>query len=273
MTGFSLQYSGTGFWYGVFAHFATHGLRHGVSGRLGGVSEGQCAGANMALHTGDEVAKVVSNRRLFCQAIGVPFERLVSPEQVHGDRVVVVDEALAGRGALDYTAAIKNCDALITATPDIPLLLCYADCVPVLLADPVRRVIAVVHAGWRGTVAAIARKTLQRMQRDFNCRPEDCLAAIAPSIGPCCYQVDEPVEAQIRHAFGETAAARLLTPTGKMRWQLDLWEANRWQLAEAGIPAAQIIGSQVCTACNTNLFFSYRAEQGNTGRIGAMLSL
>lgn len=267
---FMIKQSGSKVWYGIFTDFAAAGIQHGISTRLGGRSEAPFAGLNLGLHTGDVAAAVWHNRQLFCQAVGVSPDKAVTAEQVHGDVVQAVTAADAGRGARVYQEAIQGTDALITNEPGLPLLLFFADCVPVLIFDPVARAIGLSHAGWKGTVANIAQKTVLAMQRQYNTNPADCLVGIGPSIGPCCYEVDEAVLRKLQTNF--SCWDKLVTPH-KDRWQLNLWEANREQLKAIGIPDRQITVSSVCTADNTAMFFSHRAENGRTGRIGAIISL
>lgn len=270
MGDFVLKQSVNKIWYGLFTSFTAAGIRHGISTRLGGDSPAPFASLNLGLHTGDDAEAVWHNRQSFCQAVGVSADRAVTAQQVHGDVVRLVTGAHAGRGARCYNQSIEGTDALITNVPDLPLLLFFADCVPVLIADPVAGAIGVSHAGWKGTVAKIAQKTVLAMQREFNTKPSDCLIGIGPSIGPCCYEVDEAVMNKLRTAFLDWE--QLVTPKGD-RWQLNLWEANRQQLQEIGVAGANITVSQICTADNTPLFFSHRAEKGLTGRIGAIISL
>ena len=258
-----------GLWLGTFSHFEKQSLRHAVSTRVGGSSKFPFASLNLALHTGDEPDAVRENRLCFARAVGAPAQWLTTAEQVHGDMVFVVRQEHAGLGAAEYSQAIAGADALVTNVPDIPLLLFFADCVPVLIADPVKRAIAVSHAGWKGTVAAIAAKTIQAMVREYGTNPADCLAAIGPSIGPCCYEVsDNVIEKMQDFSYWRD----LITDHGASR-HLDLWEANRRQLLAAGLAEENIVVSKVCTACNTELYFSYRAENGSTGRIGALIAL
>lgn len=259
-----------GIWQGQFAHLVAAGLRHGISTRGGGVSQSPGASLNLALHTGDQIEHVRENRRRFCAAAGIDAAALVTAEQVHGERIAAVGREHCGRGAYAYDDALPATDALMTNVPGVPLMLFFADCVPVVLFDPVCQAIAVVHAGWRGSVASIAAKTLMAMCDAYGVEPARCLAAIGPSIGGCCYEVDQHVVAQLPPAVA--ADTRIVQPQGD-RWQLDLWELNRQQLLAAGIPAAQIVVSQACTNCNAELFFSYRAEQGKTGRICAWAML
>jgi YfiH family protein len=267
---FVLQYGNHGLWYGSFTHFSRLGIRHGVSSRLGGGSQAAYRELNLGLHVGDDEAVVLENRKLFCQALQVSAGELVTAEQVHKDQIAVVTGADRGKGALCYETALAGTDALITNVAGVPLLLCYADCVPVLIVDPRNRAIGIAHAGWKGTVSKIGQKTVLAMQKQYNTRPEECLIGIGPSIGPCCYAVDERVTEQVRAQFsrGETL---LCSHNGKQ--YLDLWQANCMQLTEIGVTSSNIVSSRVCTSCNKNLFFSYRADNGTTGRMGAVIQL
>lgn len=271
MAEFCLRYAPNKIWYGVFSHLAAAGIVHGFSTRLGGVSDPPYASLNLGLRTNDAPANVIRNRQLFCQAVGVDPARTVTFRQVHGNRVAEVSKEMAGQGMFAYDETVPAADAMVTASSDVALLQFFADCVPVLLADPVRRVVAISHAGWRGTVAKVAQKTALFMHRAYGTNLADCLVGIGPSIGSCCYEVDAPVVEKVQEQFA--AWRELLTPTGPGRWRLNLWRANRLQLQEIGIPSENIQESGVCTACNTTLYFSHRAEKGITGRIGALIAL
>jgi YfiH family protein len=184
---------------------------------------------------------------------------------VHGSKIVRVTEELIGSGAENFANTIADTDALITNIPDVPLLLFYADCVPVLLADVETGAVGLAHAGWRGTVANIGAKTLAAMVEAFGTKPENVLAAIGPSIGACCYEVDDFVRDQAS-GYEEFFAAK-----GGGKYQLDLWGMNVKQLVEAGVLQENISVAGVCTNDNVDLFCSYRAEQGKTGRMGVCL--
>lgn len=270
MDEFILRHSADGLWYGIFTHFLRHGIKHGVSTRLGGVSPDPFASLNLALHTGDDPQKVRINRTRFCEALHLDFSRLVTAEQVHGAHIAVVTDQEAGRGREEYNDALPHTDALITNLANVPLMLFFADCVPVLIADPVRRVVGISHAGWKGTVAKIAQKTVLAMQKHFGTQPADCLVGIAPSIGPCCYEVDNVVINRLKDEFRNWQD--FIYPH-KDRWLLDLWKVNHYQLEEVGVLSANIVASRICTSCNSKLFFSYRADQGHTGRIAGVISL
>lgn len=257
--------------YGTFTHFDRLNVRHGISTRVGGTSQHPYATLNLGLHTNDSTTAVVNNRRIFCDSIGVSFNSLVTTEQTHSDNIAVISLFEAGRGHALYEEAIKNTDALITNVPNIPLMLFFADCVPVLIVDPVCNVVGIAHAGWKGTVAKIAQKTVLRMQAEFGTQPEDCLIGIGPSIGPCCYEVDQTVVAKVKQNF--VIWEKLVSQINETKWNLDLWLANREQLKEIGVKDSNIVCSGLCTACNTDLFFSHRAERGVTGRLGAVIAL
>ena len=147
-----------------------------------------------------------------------------------------------------------------------------ADCVPVLMYDPRMRVIAAVHAGWRGTVGRIAAKTVERMREKFGCDPRDMLVGIGPSIGPCCFEVGEEVVEAALEGLGDLKG---LVETGKHpgKYQLNLWEANCRQLRQVGVEDARIEVAGICTVCHHDQFFSYRGDRGNTGRFGAGIML
>ena len=270
MEQFVLQQGAGGLWYGTFTHIEKQGITHGVSTRFGGVSLQPFHSLNLALHTGDEDKNVIENRHRFCKGVGIEADDIVTAEQTHGDQVFLVTKQHVGQGAKKYSESVKNTDALITNVPNIPLMLFFADCVPVLIVDPVHNAIGLAHAGWKGTVAHIGQKTILAMQTHFGTNPQDCLVGIAPSIGPCCYEVDHVVIKALQGAFSNWE--ELVQPSGD-KWKLDLWQANCQQLEAIGVPSHNISLSKVCTECNHELFFSYRAENGFTGRIGAVMVL
>lgn len=270
MEQFILKYGNNGLWYGTFTHFDKLAVKHGISSRLGGTSSQPFTSLNLGLHTGDDDKKVIANRQLFCQGVGIVADDIVTAEQIHTDTVALVTKQHIGKGAKKYSEAIRATDALITNVPDIPLMLFFADCVPVLIVDPVQKAIGIAHAGWKGTMENIAQKTVLTMQTHFGTNPQHCFVAIAPSIGPCCYEVDDIVINKLKTQFENWE--QLVRPKGK-KWNLDLWQTNRLQLEKIGVEGKNIIVSKICTACNKELFFSYRAENGCTGRMGAVIVL
>ncbi|HHW44841.1 peptidoglycan editing factor PgeF [Desulfofundulus thermobenzoicus] len=255
-----------------WASFASTGLvSHGFTTRHGGVSDGVYASLNMAFHVGDHPARVLVNRSRACAALGMDPAHLVAGQQVHGDRVAVVDRSHRGRGAVAGEDSLPATDALVTGERLLPLSSYYADCVPIFLLDPVCRVVALAHAGWKGTCLSIGWKTVQTMSRVYGCRPRDCLAIIGPSIGPCCYEVDAPLvdSFQKNLPFWQ----QVFIPRGGGKWRLDLWEANRLILLNAGLLPGNITLAGICTSCRQDLFFSYRGSKGCTGRMASLIML
>ena len=249
--------------YYQFSHIGSHAETvHGMFTRLGGQSQPPWTGLNTGHGVGDDPAAVSANHRLIAGALGVNLSNIVSPHQVHSAVVGVVEER--DRGTVRAAT-----DALVTSSPDVILMLRFADCVPILFYDPVRRVAGLAHAGWRGTVSGIARETVQTMISAFGCRAKDVMAGVGPSIGPGCYEVGDDVAQAVRQSMPGADGLLALQPNG--RWHLDLWEANARQLTEAGVLHTEV--ARVCTACRTDEWFSHRAEHGRTGRWSALIGL
>jgi len=194
-------------------------------------------------------------------AFGIHIDRVATVNQVHGENIIRIDE-LNIRGARSVHA-----DALITDVPGIAVGVETADCVPILLFDPVRPAVAAVHAGWRSTVKKIIQKAVYRMHEEFRSEPSRLIAAIGPAIGPECYEVDEPVMGPVQAAF--SFWREVSEPQGKDRWSLDLVKANHIELMQVGLAEKNIHAAGMCTACRRELFYSFRAE----GRTGRMLSV
>ncbi|HEX3032610.1 MAG TPA: peptidoglycan editing factor PgeF [Bacillota bacterium] len=270
-TGFDLKNKGDIPFLQIPAFNKTGLVKHGFSTRQGGVSPEPFYSMNLAGHVGDSLENMRENRRLFSSVLGLSPEHWVTAQQVHGTAVRVVSACDAGRGALDYDGALADTDALITSEPEVPLATFYADCVPVFFLDPVTPAIGIAHAGWKGTVGKIPAITLREMAKQFGTKAEDCLVGIGPSIGPCCYEVDKFVADQVVQAFGQDDY--LLRPIGPGKWLLDLWQANRQELLRAGVQEQNITVAGLCTCCNPELLFSYRAESGVTGRMGGLIAL
>ena len=187
------------------------------------------------------------------RALGIEGGALRFGRQVHGATTLVVDGARRG--------LVGTADALATARAETPLAVFTADCLGVIVADPAGRTLAVAHAGWRGTVAGFLGGLVALLVARFGARPEGLHAAIGPSIGPCCYEVDEPVVGPLRQAF-PADWQRWTRPAGAGKWRLDLWQANTDQLTAAGVRPEAIRNARLCTACHRDLFFSYRREGG-----------
>ncbi len=246
-------------------------VSHGFTTRLGGVGEPPFDTLNLAFHVGDNPGAVITNRKAVCRVLGAEIDNMVTGQQVHGVNIAVVGREHTGRGALSYDTALPDTDGLLTVRPGLILATFYADCVPVFIFDPVKKVVGSVHAGWKGTVARIAAFALQKMANTFGSRPADCIVGVGPSIGPCCYEVDEPVAGLFRQEFG--GAPGLLEEPGVAKARLNLWEANRKIVVEAGVNENNVEIANICTCCNRKLLFSYRGEGGHTGRMGAFIML
>lgn len=268
-------------------------LRHGFSTRSGGVSE--CYGGatlNLGWTKEDEPGRVRTNRQRFLETVSgasavQPF-RLVGLRQTHSTLIHEIREPNAAAGELETSEGkpVLEGDGLITGVPGVLLAVGTADCVPVLLVDTSRRVVAAFHAGWRGTVARIVESGVARLRQSYGSRPEDLLAAIGPSIGPCCYEVGDEVLTAFSAAFPyadqlfhqvespepQRTPAASTAPVASRKVHLDLWEANRRQLLQAGLADSQITVMRACTACARDpqghrLYFSHRGEEGVTGRM------
>jgi polyphenol oxidase len=213
-----------------------------VTARNGGVSSGPYATLNLSLSVGDDPAHVLENRRRLAASLGVDPGAFVYARQVHGAAVRVVGTADRGSGAFRLDDAIADADALVTTSPGVVLAILTADCVPIVLHDPVARVLACVHAGWRGTAAGVTTAAVAAMQA-LGSRPSDILAGVGPAIAPARYQVGPDVHQAITQAFGPPAIAFLRPDSDPQipdRWLLDLWAANRHALRQSGVPAPQI---------------------------------
>lgn len=261
-----LRIADNGLVYYQFESMARFGetgqLRHGVFTRLGGASAPPFAALNTGSTVGDEQSAVDENHRRICQALDVPVVDIAAGHQVHG-----INVALIGRQDCGHVRPAT--DALLTNRPGVPLMQRFADCTPLVLYDPLRRVLGLAHAGWRGTVQGMAVEIVRAMGDYFGSQPADILAGIGPSIGPCCYEIGSEVADQVRASFAEGASWLLNQAGGAVH--LDLWAANRRQLEMSGIKEIEVAG--LCTACHKKEFFSHRAENGRTGRFGVLAVL
>ena len=235
-------------------------INHVFCTRCGGVSQGPFSSLNLAEGNGDEPTRVRVNRDLVLKAFGISPAQLITMNQMHRDRVWIVNNPLPPSMA----SSEARYDALLTDQRGIAIGVLTADCVPILLVDAKHSVIGIIHAGWRGTLLGIARKALRKMTHHFGTHPEDLLVAIGPSIGECCYEVDEAVMGPFRSSrWNWRSYSR---PKGKNTWSLNLAQANIEQMRDLGIRDEQCCWIRICTACNTDIFFSHRAEGPRTGR-------
>ncbi len=245
-------------------------VRHGFSTRLGGVSEGICESMNLSFTRGDDPQRVRENFDRFCTAVGLDSHNAVVSAQEHHTVVYNATAADRGRGVL-RERGYTDIDGLLTDEPDVVLFTQYADCVPLFFADPVKRIVGTAHAGWRGTAAKMGAVMIERMVSDYGCRREDILAAVGPSIGPCCFEVDEPV----RSAFAEAIAFApdCTREVGGGKSYIDLWEINRRTLVEVGVKAEHITVTDLCTRCHPDVFWSHRATGGQRGSLAGCIAI
>lgn len=246
------------------------GVRHAFSTRLGGVSGGIWSSMNLGTTRGDDPEAVRENYRRFCAAVGVNGQKIVMSNQVHGAEVRAVTLSDVKRDLYDPEG--YETDGLMTDIPGITLVVFAADCIPVLLYDPVRRVIGAAHAGWRGTAAGIAAKTVERMCAAYGTQPEDIRAAIGPGIGACCFETHEDVPNAMTESMGASALHCIqVLPTGK--FHVDLKALNAKRLEGAGLAPEHIAVSADCTSCLPEKYWSHRYTHGQRGSQAAMIAL
>lgn len=241
-----------------------------VPERGGGVSTGPYASLNLGLHVGDDEGAVRENRRRTAAVLGAGLDDLVFCNQTHGRVVVTVSDADRGRGARTQDDAIGGADAMVTTTPGVVLAVLVADCVPIVLVDPEARVLACVHAGWRGTVAGVAGAAVEVMV-GLGARPADVVALIGPAVPPERYQVGADVAVAAEACFGPDVDAVLLPDDEPDHWRFDLWSANERLLVRAGVPAANVSRAGALPT-GDGRFFSDRAERP-CGRFAALARL
>ena len=245
------------------------GSRHCFSTRLGGVSGGELSSLNLGTHRGDAPGNVRENYAILGAAVGFSPEDTVFTKQVHTDTVLRVGKGDRGTGL--FREQEVPCDALITDEPGVALCCFSADCVPILLYDPVRRAAAAVHSGWRGTALGIAAKAAAAMGAEFGCKIENLRAAIGPCISKCCFETDADVPDAMRAALGE-AAAPAITKSGE-KYHVDLKRINRIWLTRAGILPEHIDVSDACTACAPERFWSHRRVGNARGSLAGIIAI
>ena len=240
------------------------GIRHGVFTRQGGVSQAQWRSLNLGASNGDDIDALHENHARIYQAASLNSKRVVSSWLVHSTDTLVVTKDAPTNGHL------AKADAIITDQPDTPLVMRYADCVPLLLYDREKAAIGLGHAGWRGTVNGMAAKMISAMQATYGSFPQDIEAVIGPAISRRNYRVGEEVARQANAYFGEPSGVIWRDPADGSAY-FDLWAANQMDLQRCGVRHVKVF--DICTYENTDEFFSHRAENGATGRFGVAISL
>ncbi len=238
-----------------------HGIFIGFTSRDGGVSAGKFRSLNLSYKVGDESRNVARNRVLLGSSIGIPPDRWVAPRQIHGTHVKTVYDSDAGKGGVSEESAVSLADGLITSYKELALIVLVADCVPVLLFEHKCRVVAAVHAGWRGVLGGIAVSAVRKMRKYYGCGPSKISAILGPHIGPCCFEVGHDLAKRFEEEIGQSVV-RQREDDG---YFVNLGKALSFQLEFEGLKPNHICFTGKCTCCEDD-YFSYRRDGGTTGR-------
>jgi len=244
-------------------------LTHCFTTRLGGVSEGECTSLNLSFNRNDSKENVLQNYRIIADAIDVDFDKMVLSNQIHDDKIKIIQTEDAGKG-LTKESDIIGFDGLSTNQPGIPLVTFYADCVPVLLLDPVKKAITAVHSGWKSTVKNISYQALKVMKDSYGSDVKDIQVAIGPSICSDCFEVDIDVYNCFVQKFSWCTKH---TDYRNGKYYIDLPQIIRRVLVDSGVSSENILISGVCTKCNNDVFFSFRGDNRKTGSLAAIMML
>lgn len=237
----------------------------GFTTKNGGFSLSPYQSLNTGLHVGDDASSVQLNRQVIADATAVPLSDWVFADQTHEDRIKKVTKEQRGRGSLHYHEALPGTDGLYTSEPNIMLALCFADCVPLYFLAPQHGLIGTAHAGWKGTVKQIGAKMIELWVNQEGAKTDQIQVVIGPSIGSCCYIVDDVVLNQVKQLPFLTGD--VYSEISQGQYKLDLKTLNKNVLLHAGMKEENIHVSSMCTSCNDQLFFSHRRDQGKTGRM------
>ena len=243
-----------------FSSLELPGLTQAVFSRHGGSSPTPWKSLNLGGTVGDDPSRVAENLARLVGCVGYRTGDLVQVRQIHSAEVILANEPMD---------AIKQGDAIITNTTGLLLLMRFADCVPILLVDRVKKAVGIAHAGWQGTVKEVSYHAVRAMQTHFGSDPSQISAGIGPSIGPDHYYVQDDVIARVKQAFPQQFDAIITQDADGVK--LDLWKANMFSLQRAGVEDIEV--SRICTACHPRHWFSHRGEQGKTGRFGAVIGI
>lgn len=246
-------------------------INHAFSTRLGGVSGGEFESMNLSFGRGDSSENVTENYRRFCSSAGFEFDSLVASAQDHHTVVRCVTKENCGVG-IYKPRDLESVDALVTNEKGVTLVTYYADCTPLFFVDTERQVIALAHAGWRGTVGRIGAEVIKTMREKYGCKAENIKCAIGPAISKCCYEVDEDCCKNFK-AMTDLDTEKFIFPKSSGKYMLDLLETNKQVLMSAGVLEKNITVSDVCTCCNSELLWSHRATKGHRGGMAAFMCL
>lgn len=255
--------------YVTFAPWEDSDMIHGFTTRYGGVSKEHLTSLNLGFNRGDDEDNVFENYSRVCAALGVDRDSLVLSKQVHETNITKVTKEHRGNG-INFSNIFESVDGIYTTEKDITLVTHYADCVPLFFYAPKHKIIGMAHAGWRGTIGEIGKKMIECWNGE-GVLASDIEVVIAPSIGPCCFEVGEEVLNEFKTKFQEEPYIIFNKETNK--YHIDLWECNSRILEESGVPRENIIKTQICTCCNSNIFFSHRKTKGQRGTMAGFMCL
>ena len=261
--GFTRHKEGSIVYYSIDAFTKTKLVRAGMSTRLGGVSTGETATLNLGFNKKDTRENVIKNYDIICSALGIDYKKLVLSNQVHENKVRIISSDDCGKG-ITKESDIIGIDAFVCGEKNVPFVIFCADCVPVFFLDTKKGVAALAHSGWRSTVKNISCEVIKTMEDSFGCKTSDIICAIGPSIGQCCFEVDNDVAQMFDSHFSEKRAEK---------YNIDLWGVIFSQLSDAGISEHNITLANICTCCKGDEFFSNRAHKGKIGLMGAFMEL
>lgn len=244
-------------------------LTHFMSTRLGGVSSGECSTLNLSFSRNDDRENVLENYRLLCTSAGIDTGSLVLTDQVHGTRVYKAGETDKGKG-FEIKSDIAETDGLLTTAPGVTMVTLHADCVPVFLFEPGIKAAALLHSGWKGTLRNIVSSALSEMKKLPGFDPKRLVALTGPSIGHCCFEVDEDVYALFREKYNDS---EFYNSMPHKKWNIDLKGIIKRELADEGLDERNIHDSGLCTKCRRDLFFSHRGDMGRTGSMAAFMQI
>ena len=246
--------------YFKFISLDLPGITQAIFTRNGGLSQSPWSSLNLGGTVGDDPEAVKGNLNILLNTIGYKYEQLVQVKQIHSAKVLLADKPMDASSAAD---------SIITNTPGLLLLMRFADCVPILMVDPVKNAVGIAHAGWQGTVKEVALHTVRRMETHFGTNPADLVVGIGPSIGPDHYVVGDDVIKRVKDVFSDHLEATLTKTESGVK--LDLWNANAISLKRAGVKNVEI--SEICTGCSNKDWYSHRVEEGKTGRFAGVIGL
>lgn len=246
-------------------------INHAFSTRLGGISKNEFSSMNLSFGRGDPEENVTKNYKIFCEAAGFDYESLTASAQDHNTFVRVVTSENKGVG-IRKPRDLQSVDGLVTNEKGVTLVTYYADCTPLFFVDIKNKAIGLAHGGWRGTVGRIGEKVIKTMSENYGTDPADVKVCIGPAISKCCYEVDSPVAERFL-ALEDLDSSLFVFEKGGGKYMLDLLECNRQIAVKAGVKPENVVLSDLCTRCNSELLWSHRATNGKRGTMGAFMCI